>query len=556
MQGLFLLSPWKPILVILPFIGWAWVVSTIYDKDAARWYFKRQAWNTGHMVAAAAAVAAVVLAPNFLIGWPVMVLILAGDLMVYAVLRNKDDRVPEHHKWSFSLADLKARAEARKAAKQQKHVELGLRGPGGVAPVPAKDSPEYEVRVLAERILIDAMEGRAVRFELRPVDQQNYGVIYMIDGVGQAGPTMPKDQAVKVITLLKAAAGMDVKDVRRKQVADLAVERAGGRHVLRLTTSGTAGGMALRGQFEPEEQVKRSLDELGLTDDQLAEARAIIDDRRGVVLIAAGPFEGRTSTLYAVLRSHDAYTTNVQTVELEPVGMIEGVRHNKFDPLEEGAEYATTVRSILRRDPDVLAIAELPDQATAVETTRADLERTRIYVGLNAEGALAAVQTFVKAVGDPRAAGQALHGVTAQKLIRLLCPNCKVEYQPTPEMLKKLGVKPGAVSALYRKGGQVLIRNKPDTCPMCQGTGYFGQAGVFEVFRLGSEERALIAGQDLVGLRSALQKRRLPTIQEAAIRKALEGITSVEEVVRITASSQPKKRPPSKPPAPAAAKQG
>ena len=553
-QGLFLLSPWKPILMILPFIGWAWVVSTIYDKDAARWYFKRRAWNLGHIGAAIAALAAAVLAPSFWIGLPVVVFVLAADLAVYAFLRNRDDRVPEHFKWSFDLSKMRARSEQRKAAKLQKNVELGLRGPSGLVPAPVKEAPEYAVRIAAEQTIMDAMDIRSSRFEIRPIDAQNYGVVYTVDAVAQAGPTAPKEQAVAVISLLKAVAGLDVQDIRRKQQGDLAVERAGGRTTLRLTTSGAAGGVFLRGQFDPESQVKLSVDEVGLLPEQRQELEGLIDEQEGVVLVGAPPYSGRTTTLYAILRMHDAYTTNVQTLELEPVGMIEGVRQNKFDPMEDGAEYATTVRSILRRDPDVLAVAELPDQATAIELTRADTERSRVYVGLKADNSLAAIQTFLKAVGDARPVAACIRGVVAQKLVRKLCPNCRVEYQPAPEMLKKLGVKPGSVSKLYRKGGQVLIRNKPDTCPMCQGSGYFGQEGVFEVFRLGPEERALIAAQDLVGLRAALQKKRLPTIQESAIRKALEGKTSVEEVARITASGQRRpaaKKAPDAKPAPA-----
>lgn len=537
--------------MILPFIGWAWVVSTIYDKDAARWYFKRRAWNIAHLLVAVAALAAMAILPNFWIGWPVMTLILAADLGVYAFMRNKDDRVPEHHKWSFDLADMKAKSEKRKAEKLQKNVELGLRGPSGLIPAPSKETPEYQTRLAAEKVLIDAIDGRASRFEIRPVDNQHYGLIYTVDGVPQAGNQMTPKEGVELINLFKSAAGLDLQDVRRKQQGDFAVERAGGRLAIRLTTSGAGGGLVLRGQLDPDNQNKLNIGELGLLPDQRTELDSIIAEGQGVVLLGAPPYSGRTTTLYAILRSHDAYTTNVQTVELEPSSAIEGVRHNKFDPLEDGAEYSTTVRSILRRDPDVLAVAELPDEATAVEVTRADHERTRIYVGMRAENSLGALQAFMKATGDSKAAGACLHGVVAQKLIRKLCQNCRVEYQPTPEMLKKLGVKPGQVSKLYRKGGQVLIKNKPDTCPMCQGSGYFGQEGVFEVFSIGPEERALIAAQDLVGLRAALQKKRLPSIQEVAIRKAVSGVTSVEEVARITAS--PQRKPPQKPPATTAA---
>ncbi len=540
MQGLFLISPWKPILMLLPFLGWAWVVSTIYDKDAARWYFKRKAWNLGHVAAGCAALVAMALSPSFWIGWPVLMLILAGDLVVYAMLRNKDDRVPEHHRWSFDLSKMRERSEQRKAAKVAKNVELGIRGPAGILRPPAKEAPEYQLRLTAESVLIDALDGRAARFEIRPVDQQHYGVVYTVDGVPQAGAQLPQRDGVELINFYKSAAGLDVQDVRRKQQGDFGVERAGGQIPVRVTTSGASGGLMLRGQFDPEGAVKLQLEELGLLPDQIEEMTRIIDEGQGIVLLGAPPFGGRTTTMYAILRSHDAYTTNVQTIELEPVGMIEGVRHNKFDPLEDGAEYSTTVRSILRRDPDVIAVAELPDAATAVEVTRADQERTRVYVGLKAENSLMAIQAFMKAVNDASAVGNALHGVVAQKLLRRLCTNCRVEYQPTPEMLKKLGVKPGTVNKLFRKGGQVLVKNKPDTCPMCQGSGYFGQEAVFEVFQIGREERAMIAKQDLVGLRSALQKKRLPSIQEAAIRKAIGGVTSVEEVARITATAQRK----------------
>lgn len=549
MQGLFLISPWKPILLLLPLIGWAWVVSTIYDKDAGRWYFKRRAWNLAHIAAATVAIIAAIVSPSFWIGWPVMLLILAADLGIYAFLRNQDDRVPEHHKWSFDLAAMKERAEQRKAAKVAKNVELGIRGPKGLIPAPAKEAPEYEIRIAAESILIDAMDGRASRFEIRPVDKQSYGVVYTVDGVPQAGKQFAQKEAIELINFYKSAAGLDVKDLRRKQQGDFAVERAGGQVPLRVTTSGASGGLMLRGQFDPEGQIKLNLEELGLLPDQLEELKGMINEGSGTVLLGAPPFGGRTTTMYAILRSHDAYTTNVQTIELEPIGMIEGVRHNKFDPLEDGAEYSTTVRSILRRDPDVLAVAELPDAQTAQEVTRADQERTRVYVGLRAENSLMAIQAFIKAVNDAKAAGTCLHGVVSQKLVRKLCQNCRVEYQPTPEMLKKLGVKPGTVNKLYRKGGQVLIRNKPETCPMCQGTGYYGQEGVFEVFQIGREERALIAAQDLAGLRGALQKKRLPSIQESAIRKAISGVTSVEEVARLTASAQrkPAQKAPAKP---------
>ena len=131
--------------------------------------------------------------------------------------------------------------------------------------------------------------------------------------------------------------------------------------------------------------------------------------------------------------------------------------------------------------------------------------------------------------------GTALHGVVAQRMVRKLCTNCRVAYPPTPEMLKKLGLPEGKIQQLFKKGGQVLIKNKPEVCPVCKGSGYVGQEGIFEVFFLDKEERDLISTGNLQGLRAAFRKRSLPVLQHAAIRKAVDGVTSVEEVLRVTA---------------------
>lgn len=532
---LLLVSPYKPVLALIAFAGWAWVVATIFDKDAARWYLNRKGWNLIHTAFAVAALAAVLLIPIFWIGWPVMILLLGADLGVYAFMRNRDEKVPVSQKWSFDFEKMRKAKASRQSAKLQRAVSLELRGPSGVVPAPSRESSEYEVRVGAEKVLIDALESRATRFDIAPgADDGKYGVAFLVDGVRQMHSQATPQQAAAVIDFLKAASGLDVEDRRRKQRADLGVEQAGGRRTLRITTSGSSGGVRLSGLFDPSDQVRMELNELGLLDKQREELDAIVNERQGAVLVAAPPISGRTTTLYTLLRTHDAYTSNVQIIEVEQQDQIEGVRHNIFDPMKDGAEYSTTVRSILRRDPDVVAIAELPDANTAQEVTRADHERTRTYVGLRAESALAAIQTFIKAVGDPKAASSCLHGVIAQRLIRKLCLNCRVEYPPSPELLKKLGVPEDKVSRLFKRGGQVLIKNKPEVCPVCKGGGYFGQEGIFEIFQLGAEERQHIANADLAGLRSALRKKRLPSIQEAALHKAVMGVTSLEEVARVT----------------------
>jgi type II secretory ATPase GspE/PulE/Tfp pilus assembly ATPase PilB-like protein len=550
----FLVSWWKPALLAFPFVGWMWVVTTIYDQDARRFLLGAKVWNPVHVAMGLLALLVVLFFPNFLIGYPLMILILAIDLGAYAFKRNSSYRVSADQKWSMDISRIKAQMNERKEAKLARGVTLAFRGPKGLVMAPERGTVEYDVRIAAEALLIDAIGARASRVGIAPGTDGSYNVALTIDGVRRAADPIPAERALSIIDFLKGAGGLDVKDRRRKLRANLSIEQGATGKPIRLATSGSTDGVKMTVLFDPESQVGHQVEGLGFTPKQLDELKAIILHQEGVVLLASPPANGRTATMYALARDHDAYTQNIQTLEVEPSTTIEGIRQNIFDPMSgDSTDYATTLRSILRRDPDVVFVAELPDAETAKEIVRADQERTRTFVSLRAESALAAVQTFAKAVGDTKKAADVLTGVIAVRLVRKLCENCKVEYTPQPEMLKKLGTTPERTKSLYKRGGQVLIKGKEGVCPVCQGSGYFGQEGVFEVFQIGSDERQPLANGDLAGFRNAIKRKRLPSIQEAAVFKALSGVTSVEEVARITGAGASKPKPgsgPAKSPAP------
>ena len=153
---------------------------------------------------------------------------------------------------------------------------------------------------------------------------------------------------------------------------------------------------------------------------------------------------------------------------------------------------------------------------------RADLERSRVYLSLRANSALEAIQLYTKAVGDPKVAAQGLKGVIAHRLLRVLCSNCKVAYPPTPDMLKKLGLPPDQVTQLFKKGGQVLVRNKPEVCPVCNGVGYMGHGMAANILKggyplqvMGRRNRAPV--EDLVA-KGATEK----------LRPGMEGVGKIQ----------------------------
>jgi type II secretory ATPase GspE/PulE/Tfp pilus assembly ATPase PilB-like protein len=163
---------------------------------------------------------------------------------------------------------------------------------------------------------------------------------------------------------------------------------------------------------------------------------------------------------------------------------------------------------------------------------------------------MTAVVKWVKLVGDQEQASKQLKGVVAMRLLRKVCTNCRVAYQPPPDMLKKLNLPADKVQQLVKKGGQVLIKNKPEVCPVCQGTGYLGQEGVFEVFVFDDACREAIRSGNINALRAELRKKQFPTIAQAAMQKLVTLTTTVDEVIRITAEAAP----PAAQPAPAAPK--
>ncbi|MBC7773255.1 MAG: Flp pilus assembly complex ATPase component TadA, partial [Pyrinomonadaceae bacterium] len=440
-DGLFLVSFWKPVLILLIFVPWAIIITKVYDKHAARFHLPRRKWNTIHLGLGLAAIVVFFMMPmandfGFLAGFFGAAAILVGDLLAYKQVANKDERVPEKFHIKLKMADMGESKANKELKKLQDKVALTIKSPDEKGkysiPVgaPTPETPEFELRVAAEGVYMKAIEARASQLDIGPggKDPQQYVVSLLVDGVRQAGETLPAAAALKIMDFWKSAARLDVNDRRKKLIGTAQVEKDGFKRLLRVTSIGVAGGMKVAILFDPELAVNKKIGELGLLDSQMTELKALIDEEKGTVLLASPPDGGRTTLMYSVIKMHDAYVKNVQTVEMEPEAAIEGIRVNKFEGEKEGSEYSTTVRSVLRRDPDVVAVADLPDANTAKEIARSDQDRTRIYLSLRADSALSAIQMWVKAVADPKRSSVALRGVVAQKLLRRLCPNCRVPY--------------------------------------------------------------------------------------------------------------------------------
>jgi general secretion pathway protein E len=534
----FLISWWKMLLMVPPFVAWAWLVSTKLDKDAKYFHLNPRMWNMIHMFAGLLGFLAMLLIPIFWLSWPAGVAILAAPILVYWKVR--DSQVPESQRFKFSSEGLGAKMAARRQARAVKAAVLQFTdSKKKQRSVPLKDEPLFPIHMLAEDVLAPALAGRASRVDIG-IGPNGAAVSQTVDGVRYKREPIPAEQAMQLLDFAKEVAGLDVTDRRRKQVGKLKVNGPNGESALTVITAGSSSGQTLRIEIDRDKRLNKPFDGLGLLAPQLEILRSLEQphERHGIVLIGAPPGHGVTTISYAFLARHDAYTSNVKTLEREVHVTLEGVDQIQWDPSNPDSDYATNLQSILRRDPDIVLTAEILDSETARVAADPGIQGPLIYIPQPVPSITDQIRDWVKKVGDVKVATKALRMVTNQRLLRSLCPNCRQAYQPTPEQIKKLNLPAKKVTELFRAGGKVQVKNRIEDCPVCGGSGYLGQTAVFEVMAVDDEARKHLSAGDLKAALAHARRNRMIYLQEAALSKVINGETDLDEVVRVLAPSK------------------
>jgi len=540
-----LMSVYKPIVFFLVLLGWAWVVGWL-DKDAEYFHLARQLFNGGHFAGAVAGFGLWLLIPWFWFGSFVAIILVSVPIGVYIYMRNEE--VPEEARWRLSAEMLTQRLDTYQQESAQKTAAVKLIDASGApAPVPAGDDPRVPAHRALEQLLDFALPRHAEKIEMLVSPQQaSFQVI--IDGVRfPRGQDLEPKVAAMALRYLKEQAGMDGDEVRKRQTGRITVEHdEGGGHGLALATWGSTKAIHLVIEVDPDKKSHTPFDALGFTPGQREKLEKSLDEHLGgtggVCLVAAPPGEGMTTTLYSLVERHDPYLQSVVTLEKEIEGEIEGVRHQLMYPEEDQARaLPDRLKAMLRREIAVLMLAQLEDNDTAKAVADFASE-TRFYLGVQKPDTFEAVRAWCGAVGELGAASEALVAVLAQRLVRKLCPNCKIAYTPDPNALRKMNLPPERVEKLYKQSGKIRVGDKEQICPQCLGIGFRGREAVFEVMTLDEEARKLIAGDELENFRSHLRKQQMQYLQEAALEKVIAGQTSIGEIARVFSSQKGQKK--------------
>jgi type II secretory ATPase GspE/PulE/Tfp pilus assembly ATPase PilB-like protein len=471
--------------------------------------------------------------PGFLISFAVLMVVLLAEVATYLILRNQKvglgDLKEQFHNW---LNSFKSKEKVAKEVPNQ----VTVLGKGGVAmEVPKGEDPNRPAFDAIQAALTEPLRKGAEMIMLSP-SENGVAVKYQVDGMDYKGTLLERANGAAAVTLLKSTAGLDVNDRRKPQKAMVKLVIEGKRREYRIETAGSTAGEAARFLLDPKKRHDFKADTLGFNARQAEVVRKLLkEERSGIIIVAAPRTMGMTSTLYGLMRGHDAFLEHLQTVERDPEGEMEGITQNKLTANAGPAEEQKAISWAISQEPDALMVSRLEDPKAAVELVHFAKEK-RVYIGMRAGSAFEALTQWRKLVGNDKAAVESLKLIIAGRVVRKLCMACKVSYAPDPGVVKKLGLNPEKASTLYQARTQPLRdpKGNPVVCQFCTDLRYKGRTGVFEMLVVDDDIRAVVAanGSDS-HLKAAFRKQRGRYLQEEALGLVESGDTSVQEVLRV-----------------------
>jgi general secretion pathway protein E len=345
-----------------------------------------------------------------------------------------------------------------------------------------------------------------------------------VDGVLTDLPSPPKGLQAAVISRVKLLAELDIAERRAPQDGRIRARLEERELDLRVSTVPTLYGESVVLRLLDRGGRPVGLDELGMASDTLDTFRRLAERPHGILLATGPTGSGKTTTLYAALALRQRAAEKIITVE-DPVEYhLEGVTQVPVNA-KAGMTFAGALRSILRQDPDVLMVGEMRDGETAAIATQAALTGHLVFSTLHTNDAASALTRLVDLKVEPYLIAGTLEGVLAQRLVRRICPDCQERYTPDLDAVALLARPPVGRLTLERGRG----------CAACRQTGYRGRTGIFELLTVTEEiKRQLLKAPDAGALRELSETQGMVTLRRDGWRKVQAGITTVEEVLRVT----------------------
>jgi len=377
---------------------------------------------------------------------------------------------------------------------------------------------------LVNSVLFQAVRQRASDIHFESFER-GLVVRYRIDGVLYPVLTPPKHLQASIIARLKIMASLNIAEKRLPQDGRFRIRTAGKDVDLRVSVLPTSHGERVVLRLLEKENRLLNLAEMGFSQDRLGIIQQLIQLSHGIILVTGPTGSGKTTTLYAALTHINAPDKNIITVEDPVEYQLLGVGQMQVNP-KINLTFAAGLRSILRQDPDVIMIGEIRDRETAEIAIHASLTGHLVFSTLHTNDAASAATRLIDMGIEPFLVASSVVAVLAQRLLRQVCSDCKQPYHPDDEELIRLGIVPPRVRPTFYRGAG---------CPACAQTGYRGRTGIFELLVLDDEIRRLIGNKaDSASIRQAAMAKGMVTLKDEGAEKVFHGVTTTEELMRIT----------------------
>jgi len=388
----------------------------------------------------------------------------------------------------------------------------------------ATDSEDAPVIKIVNLIMVQAIREKASDIHIEPF-QNSLKLRYRVDGDLAPAESPPKALQLAITSRIKILAGLNIAERRVPQDGRFRVKVMGKEVDLRVSVLPTSHGEKVVIRILDKSALTGSIDQMGLDEETLLKFRKAIDAPHGMILVTGPTGSGKTTTLYSVLQELNNPQYNIVTVE-DPIEYeLSGI--NQVSVRNDiGLDFASALRSILRQDPDIVMVGEIRDNETADIAVKAALTGHQVLSTLHTNDAAGAITRLDDMGIEPFLISSSILMTCAQRLVRKICTNCREEFMPEPEIFTRLGVEPKAETVFYRGSG----------CDRCKGRGYLGRLAIIEALTVTEAVRRLIMKRASAAvIKNQAVAEGMKTLRMAGIDKALEGQTTLEEVLRVAA---------------------
>jgi general secretion pathway protein E len=386
-------------------------------------------------------------------------------------------------------------------------------------------SDEAPVIRLVNLIFFQAVKERASDIHIEPF-QKELKVRYRIDGILYNRLNPPKRYQAAIVSRLKVMAKLDIAEKRLPQDGRIPIKVADKDIDIRVSIIPTSFGERVVLRLLDKSSVHLGLEEIGLFPERLKTLEELIRRPNGILFVTGPTGSGKTTTLYAALSRINSPDKNIVTIEDPVEYQLFGIAQIQVNP-KIGLTFAQGLRSILRHDPDVILVGEVRDVETAEIAIQAAMTGHLVFSTLHTNDAASAITRLIDMGIEPFRIASVVRAIVAQRLVRVLCSECRQSYDPEPEALRDAGIDPARIQgkAVYRGRG----------CPACSGTGYRGRTGIYETLSVSEPIRQLIMRKaDSTAIAQKALEEGMKTLRDDGAKKVLAGITTLEELVRVT----------------------